>query len=526
MDRKKIEKAIKDILTAVGEDPKKQGLVDTPSRVARMYEEVLSGIGKDARREIKIQHAEYDEIVLIKDIPLYSICVGGKSCVYTNTGVKFAYEIKKGDLLLTFNNEKELVYTKVKGVFKRKIADLFEIEIDRNIKIKVTGEHPLYVRDKGWVEARGLKVGDEVLTLKGRKGIKRRRGFLIKKDYNLGYFIGALASDGSIWRNSVRLEVNEINFAKKFASSIEKSFGLNAKVEEIEKPSGFLRKIIKQYRVRVVCGELLRIVRDIFGGDKKSKTFHLPEVILENEEIFKGFLHGYLDGDGSIYKDKRGKFKYARIHSCNKTFLKELARVFGSNVGGGYHGEYELHVPAQWVYELKRKDFYKPFIPSKKVYKFENFEFSKIKSIKLRKKRFKYYVVYNFSCKPYGTFIANGVWMHNCEHHMLPFVGKAHVAYIPKDGKVTGLSKLARVVDVLSKRLQVQERLTVEIADTIMDVLQPMGVMVILEAEHFCLSMRGIQKPGTITKTSAVRGVFRKNKTTRAEALSLIYGGR
>lgn len=113
-----------------------------------------------------------------------------------------------------------------------------------------------------------------------------------------------------------------------------------------------------------------------------------------------------------------------------------------------------------------------------------------------------------------------------CEHHMLPFVGKAHVAYIPHNGRVTGLSKLARVVDILSKRLQVQERLTVEVADTIMKVLEPLGVMVIIEAEHFCMSMRGIQKPGTITKTSAVRGVFRKSKSTRAEALSLIYGGR
>lgn len=113
-----------------------------------------------------------------------------------------------------------------------------------------------------------------------------------------------------------------------------------------------------------------------------------------------------------------------------------------------------------------------------------------------------------------------------CEHHLIPFIGKAHVAYIPKDGRVTGLSKLARVVDVLSKRLQVQERLTVEIADSIMTRLKPMGVMVILEAEHMCMSMRGVKKPGTITKTSAVRGVFRKNKTTRAEALSLIYGGK
>lgn len=111
-----------------------------------------------------------------------------------------------------------------------------------------------------------------------------------------------------------------------------------------------------------------------------------------------------------------------------------------------------------------------------------------------------------------------------CEHHLVPFIGKAHIAYIPKNGRVTGLSKLARVVDVLSKRLQVQERLTVEIADTIVTKLEPMGVMVVLEAEHLCISMRGIKKPGTVTKTSAVKGIFRKNKTTRAEALSLIYG--
>ena len=111
-----------------------------------------------------------------------------------------------------------------------------------------------------------------------------------------------------------------------------------------------------------------------------------------------------------------------------------------------------------------------------------------------------------------------------CEHHLMPFIGRAHIAYIPKDGRVTGLSKLARVVDAYSRRLQVQERLTVEIADTIMNTLKPMGVIVILEAEHLCMSMRGVNKPGTVTKTSAVRGVFRKNKTTRAETLSLIYG--
>ena len=109
-----------------------------------------------------------------------------------------------------------------------------------------------------------------------------------------------------------------------------------------------------------------------------------------------------------------------------------------------------------------------------------------------------------------------------CEHHLLPFIGKAHVAYIPKAGRVTGLSKIVRVVDILSKRLQVQERLTTEIAEVIMTKLKPRGVMVVLEAEHLCMSMRGVKKAGALTITSAVRGIFKENQKTRTEALALI----
>ena len=109
-----------------------------------------------------------------------------------------------------------------------------------------------------------------------------------------------------------------------------------------------------------------------------------------------------------------------------------------------------------------------------------------------------------------------------CEHHLLPFIGKAHIAYIPKGGRVTGLSKLVRVVDLLSKRLQVQERLTTAIVEIVMERLKPRGVLVVIEAEHLCMSMRGVKKPGTVTVTSAVRGIFKENQKTRAETLVLI----
>ncbi|MDP8234599.1 MAG: GTP cyclohydrolase I FolE [Candidatus Saelkia tenebricola] len=109
-----------------------------------------------------------------------------------------------------------------------------------------------------------------------------------------------------------------------------------------------------------------------------------------------------------------------------------------------------------------------------------------------------------------------------CEHHLLPFIGKAHVAYIPQGNRVTGLSKLVRVVDILAKRFQVQERLTTQIADVIMKKLKPQGCMVVIEAEHLCMSMRGVKKSGMTTVTSAVRGVFKQNQKTRMETLDLI----
>jgi len=112
-----------------------------------------------------------------------------------------------------------------------------------------------------------------------------------------------------------------------------------------------------------------------------------------------------------------------------------------------------------------------------------------------------------------------------CEHHLVPFMGRAHVAYIPgDDGRITGLSKFARLVDGYARRLQVQERMTSQIADSIEAALAPKGVLVVVEAEHLCMSMRGVKKPGTLTITSEVRGLFRTDSATRSEAMQFVHG--
>ena len=125
--------------------------------------------------------------------------------------------------------------------------------------------------------------------------------------------------------------------------------------------------------------------------------------------------------------------------------------------------------------------------------------------------------------KHHEIILLKGIALYSCcEHHLLPFFGKAHIAYIPQSGRVTGLSKLIRVVDILARRPQVQERLTTQIAEIIMSKLKPLGVMVVIEAEHLCISIRGVKKPGTLTITSAVRGIFKEDEKTRSEALALM----
>ena len=131
------------------------------------------------------------------------------------------------------------------------------------------------------------------------------------------------------------------------------------------------------------------------------------------------------------------------------------------------------------------------------------------------------YTVYSFKCEPYPTFLIGGHLTHNCEHHLLPFFGRCHVGYLPNK-RVVGLSKIPRVVDAFSRRLQVQERLTVQIAETLQSKLNAHGVGVVMEARHLCMMMRGVEKQNTVAVTSEMLGVFRSQQQTRDEFLKLI----
>ncbi len=517
IDRPRIERAVREILIAIGEDPEREGVLGTPERVADAYEYLFAGLAEDPTRHLEIGFMESArDTVLVRDMPLASLCVPGKQIVNSVGGAKKAAEIEVGDELWTLEKG-ILARTKVTAVSSRKTYDVVLVSTSGGT-IKVSRDHPIK-GEHGWCEAGNLRPGDRVEWFPPKKLC--RRGFSAVPGYQLGYLLGAVASEGSVQdERRISIVVGDRSFAERVAEAWRVAFSINPRVENIEVDSGFLGRKIPMCRLRVVSSHAaekisrwLKIPKDCRD---KTRGFRFPEVVTSSLEMTQGFLDGYIDGDGTPSGAGNS------IITANATFARELATYLQTPVGRGREEISTVYVSNRWHQPgwLGRHGFRQQsewYVP-------QDSEYAEVVSVQPTPKSTKPTTVYSFKCEPHPTFLVGGHLTHNCEHHLLPFIGKAHLGYAP-NGRVVGLSKLARLVEGYARRPQLQERLTAQIADALYENLGSRGSIVVIEADHSCMTMRGVQKPGSITVTSAVRGIYEGDQSLRAETMALISRG-
>ncbi len=515
-----IEEWVAKILKELGEDVQREGLERTPERVAKALKFLTSGYQQDVKDVLNdaLFVEEYDEMVVVKDIDVFSLCVPGREIVNAVGGAKPAREVRPGDRLWTLADG-YLRETTVRSVVSRKTREVVEVRTAAG-RFKVTPDHPV-MTDGGWHEAKDLRRGTKVEWINPRSLC--REILRPTPGYPLGDVLGATAADGSVQDGRrISLAVKSPGFAKVYRKAMLQAFpGCSPAAHQIRVPSGFLKKEIPMYRVRVVSrdiGEKLCRWLGISeqGSRSKTKSFDFPLVVTSSLPMMHGFLDGYCDGDG--YSVKSGRF----IVSSNRKFLAALAEYLGTPLAQTRNGDNEcfrIYVSNKWDRVgwhgkhgfRQQSDFYVPVDSS----------YTTVREVRVVPEPGKPYTVYSFKCEPHPTFMIGGHLTHNCEHHLLPFVGKCHVAYLPGK-KIVGLSKIPRLVEMFSRRLQVQERLTTQIAHTLQDALKPRGVAVVIEAIHLCMVMRGVEKQNSKAVTSAMLGAFRDRPETRAEFMELI----
>lgn len=507
-DFDKVERGVRLILEGIGEDMGRDGVRDTPVRVARMYEEITTGLRQDPSEVLRVVFEEgHDELVMVRDIPMYSMCVPSSQLVNAVGGQTRARDVRVGDELWTLDDGR-VQPTRVTAIQSRTVRELVEVRTEKGT-VQVTPDHPFAIPD-GWTEAKDLQ-GTLVEWTPPRSLCRPRFQPLL--GYHFGYAVGAICADGTVAGRYISLVVNDEAYAKRFAIAMEQAFGVETRLEPVERPSGFLGRSAPGFRVRVVSSYLAELMRQYLGGDAHHLRQAFPRVVLADEDVLNGFLDGYIDGDGCRSKSSPGRI----VVSANVPFLADLAAVIGARFTPAREARRStLYIADSWMarHGFNRESHRTDLIESRWV---------RVEEVKYLHASRRPFTVYSFTCDPHPTFLIGGHLTHNCEHHLLPFIGRAHVAYIPnRRGQITGLSKLARLVDGFAKRPQVQERLTSQVADALMERLDPQGALVVIEAEHLCMSMRGVRKPGAVTVTSAVRGVFRDSMPTRMEAMNLI----
>lgn len=455
------ENIIRQILMGIGEDPDRDGLLETPKRVVKSWDELFSGYTKNVEDVFKVFEADgQDEMVVLKDSEIFSNCVTGDTQIYMPGGSRRIKDIIGQEPWVYTWDEQENQFTIKRAFDIRKTqenAKVYRVVFCDGSSINATSNHKFLLLDGSWKELKDLKTYDRLKSLR------------------------------------ISLDSQELLLNRYCQSDNKKSW--------------------------------VRESRFIWG--MINNKFNLP---------WKGYVIHHINGN---HFDNRPEnlmrlnyVEHAKIHYANLSEEQKLKRVKKARAG---HESLKTKNFEKYQ-ELKNKQ-------RKGILKFYQTE----KGLELRKKKVSQakaqwekrkleqgllnhkvlYIeflgeenVYNMEVEDTHNYVANGVVIHNCEHHMQPFFGKVHIAYIP-DGKVIGISKLARLADIYAHRLQIQERLTKQITDALMQYLKPKGAACVIEAQHLCMKMRGVNKQNSIMLTSSLTGCF-KQPEVRSEFFRLI----
>lgn len=459
--------AVRTMMSAIGEDVTREGLLETPDRVVRAWGEWFSGYHKDPNELFKSfeDGAERaDEIVLLTNCAVHSHCVVGSTFVDTPRGRVPIMDLRHGDWIYTVDPktmELSLVRCHHPRITQRDAA-LVRVLTD-NDTVLCTPDHRFLLTSGEWVQAQHLTNGMRLCSL--YKG-SMKAGTTEAPTY----YPTVLSSRYT--RHAQGLKI----YGRSDGHVPEHRFVCD-QMEDLSARPGVR---VVHHADEVVWNNVPENVSMM--SISEHNKMHRRTQLLANSAVRKAAA-AEASGRPEV-REKRSSS--AQAHWDSMTPEDRVARGAATSAGKQKRYAEKNHVVFGVERLDRREDVWCMTVPGTQ------------------------------------TFFANGMAVHNCEHHITPIVGFAHVAYIP-NGKIVGISKLARVVDIFSRRLQVQERLTNQIADCIQDNLNPAAVAVIITAKHFCMATRGVQQPLVDTTTSAMRGAFREEASARAELLSLIH---
>lgn len=502
-------------------------LVRTPDRVANMYKEMLSGYDHvDGEHILTTNFSDpedfaltsYDQMIQVRRIQFWSLCIAGGTMVASPSKRRLkARDVVAGDVLYTLVDG-QLAETTVQQVLTSKKREKYVTTLSNGKSIDTSGDHP-FLTKRGWIKADELTVEDVVAYIDPRR-IHRKVDFKLNRGYSFGYILGALAGDGSLVSDKngriCRLQVKNETFAKNYYEAFKAVFEVTPSFEKVSHYGQWHQ--LEMYRVQTTAIGIIEALEHAFGGIKRWDEVLVPAIIRQSKEEMQGFLDGLYHAEGTLYVKPEGH-EQRTITSGNEKFLKAVAELGDFKVCGPYGDSSEVFMHYRHNYILQEQiiDDNIKALP-------DRYNWVQISSIAIIPATMKSFEMYDFVCEPHHHFLANGIQVHNCEHHLAPFFGHVHIGYLP-ESKLIGLSKMPRLVDLYARRLQVQERMTQQIMNDIIKYVEPKGAMVVVEAEHSCCQMRGIKTPEADTVTSSCYGAMFTSGAARLEYLTLLTKG-